>query len=293
MLTTQTTTAPDAPVEAAAPVAPRPWLAAGTLVSREWVRFIRQRNRVVGAIGQPLIFWLLFGAGLGPSFRLPGSTDESISYREYFFPGSLALILLFTAIFATISIIEDRREGFLQSVLVAPLPRWSMVLGKLLGGTLLALAQGLLFLFLGWLLGIQIGLAALAAIVALLFVLGLGLTALGFVIAWRMDSTQGFHAIMSVFLMPMWLLSGAFFPPPVWQVSLSWGQKLLALVMMANPLTYGVAALRRLIYAGTAAAIPQDTPSLLVCWLVTLGFAALMFALAWKIAAQRTTGDLL
>src|SRR5580698_5559851 len=134
-----------------------PWLAVGTLVSREWVRFVRQRNRVVGAIGQPIIFWLLFGAGLGPSFRMPGAAGDTVSYRAYFFPGSLVLILLFTAIFATISIIEDRREGFLQSVLVAPLPRWSMVLGKVLGGTLLALAQGLIFLLLGLTLGVKIG----------------------------------------------------------------------------------------------------------------------------------------
>ncbi len=281
------------PDVAAAPLAPCPWLAIGTLVTREWVRFVRQRNRVVGAIGQPLIFWLLFGAGLGPSFRLPGAGDDSISYREYFFPGSLVLILLFTAIFATISIIEDRREGFLQSVLVAPLPRWSMVIGKVLGGTLLALAQGLVFLLLGLTLGLKIGALALVAIVALLFVLALGLTALGFVIAWRMDSTQGFHAIMSVFLMPMWLLSGAFFPPPVWQASMAWGQRLLAVVMWANPLTYGVAALRRLMYPSNAAAIPLDTPSLAWSWLVTIGFAALMLAVAWKIAEQRTTGDLL
>ena len=114
----------------AAGVASRPLLAVGTLVAREWVRFIRQRNRVIGAIGQPLIFWLLFGVGLGPSFRMPDAAGDSISYRAYFFPGSLVLILLFTAIFATISIIEDRREGFLQSVLVVPIPRWSMVLGK-------------------------------------------------------------------------------------------------------------------------------------------------------------------
>src|SRR3954465_3069369 len=126
---------------------PRPWLAVGTLCQRQWVRFVRQRNRVVGAIGQPLIFWLLFGLGLGPSFQMPGAA-AGLSYREYFFPGSLVLILLFTAIFATISIIEDRREGFLQSVLVAPIPRWAMVLGKVLRGSLLALAQGLLFLLL-------------------------------------------------------------------------------------------------------------------------------------------------
>jgi len=134
----------------------------------------------------------------------------------------------------------------------------------------------------------------LLAIVILLFVLALGLTALGFVIAWRMDSTQGFHAIMSVFLMPMWLLSGAFFPPPVWESTMAWGQRMLAAVMWANPLTYGVAALRRLLYsAAGATAIPADTPSLAVSWLVTVGFAALMLAMAWKIAEQRTTGDLL
>jgi ABC-2 type transport system permease protein len=272
---------------------PAPFLAVGTLVAREWVRFIRQRNRVVGAIGQPLIFWLLFGVGLGPSFRMPQTGGDSVSYRAYFFPGSLILILLFTAIFATISIIEDRREGFLQSVLVAPIPRWSMVLGKVLGGTLLALAQGIIFLLLGLAAGIRFSPLAAIEIVALLFVVALGLTALGFVIAWRMDSTQGFHAIMSVFLMPMWLLSGAFFPAPAWNGSADWGQRLLAFVMTINPLTYGVAALRRLVYEGVPGAIGPDTPSLAASWAVSIGFAAVMLVLAHQIAAQRTTGDLL
>ena len=158
------------------------------------------------------MFWLLFGAGLGPSFRLPGGATGDGFVSRIFFPGTLVLILLFTAIFATISIIEDRREGFLQSVLVAPIPRWSMVLGKVLGGTLIAVAQGLLFLLLGYALGFRSRSARLAAVVALMFVVVAGADgAWAFVIAWRMDSTQGFHAIMSVFLMPMWLLSGAFF----------------------------------------------------------------------------------
>ena len=131
----------------------------------------------------------------------------------------------------------------------------------------------------------------------LLAVISLALTSLGFVIAWRMDSTQGFHAIMSVFLMPMWLLSGAFFPPP----PLAAGDELdrngaLSLVMQANPLTYGVAALRRLMYSGTSAdaPLPADTPQLgdLLDRHASL-FAAVMFALARKIAGQRTTGDLL
>lgn len=290
---TATTTAPPAETKNASPqpLAPRPWLAAGTLCWRELVRFIRQRNRVFGAIGQPILFWVLFGFGLGRSFRLPAAGGQSMNYLEYFFPGTLVLILLFTAIFATISIIEDRREGFLQSVLVAPLPRWSLVLGKLLGGTLIALAQGLLFLALGLTIGLRFTPASLAAITAFSFLVAFALTAVGFVIAWRLDSTQGFHAIMSVFLMPMWLLSGAFFPA---DAGGSMGSAWLAAIIRANPLTYGVAGLRRLMYwQSPDAALPADLPSLTTCWMVTLVFATLAFAAAWQTSCKRTTGDLL
>ncbi len=272
----------------------RPWLAVATLCQREWVRFVRQRNRVFGAIGQPIIFWLLFGAGLGPTFRLQGDAAARVSYREYFFPGSLILILLFTAIFATISIIEDRREGFLQSVLVAPIPRWSMVLGKVVGGSLIAMVEGLVFLALGLTLDFPFHAGMLLAIVVLLALISLALTSLGFVIAWRMDSTQGFHAVMSVFLLPMWLLSGAFFPPPPLAADTAWMPWLLSLLMQVNPLTYGVAALRRLMYSGLAEPpLAPGTPSAAVCWLITVLFAVVMFALACKIAGQRTSGDML
>jgi len=279
-----TTTAPDS-VSTESVAVPRPWLAAWTLCVRELVRFVRQRNRVIGALGQPALFWLLFGAGLGPSFNWTAAGGADLTYREYFFPGIVILILLFTAIFATISIIEDRREGFLQSVLVAPLPRWSMVLGKLLGGTLIAVLQALVFLLLGWILGPRFGLAALIAMTAFLSLVAFALTGLGFVIAWRMDSTQGFHAVMSVFLMPMWLLSGAFFPAE---------SGVLALVLKINPLTYAVAGLRRLLYwDAPAAEWAAGLPRMEVCWGAMLLFAVVMFALAWKISGQRTTGDLL
>src|ERR1044071_3531176 len=109
-----------------------------TLWQREIVRFYRQRNRIIGALLSPLVFWFVIGSGIGPSFRV-GSAPNGMRYLEYFYPGTLILIMLFTAIFFTISIIEDRREGFLQSVLVAPTPRWAMVLGKIVGGSLIAL----------------------------------------------------------------------------------------------------------------------------------------------------------
>jgi ABC-2 type transport system permease protein len=270
----------------------RPWLAVWSLVWREMARFFRQRNRVIGAVGQPLLFWLLFGAGLSRSFSLSAAGTQGQSFLEYYFPGSLVLILLFTAIFTTISIIEDRREGFLQAVLVAPIPRWCMVLGKVLGGSLIALLQGLIFLLLALTIKVSLGVAELFALVALLFVSAVGLTSLGFVFAWRMNSTQGFHAVMSLVLLPLWLLSGAFFPVPAVGAGSPWEQVVLHWVMRVNPVTYSVAGARHLLYAEP---LPEAfwTPGLAASWVVTGGFAALMFVAATWIAGQRTKGDLL
>ncbi len=272
-------------------------LAAWALAKREVVRFFRQRNRVIGAVGQPLLFWLLFGAGLQRSFRLTTEGGQGPSFLEYYFPGTLVLILLFTAIFATISVIEDRREGFLQSVLVAPAPQWSMVLGKVAGGAAIAVFQGLIFLALALTLQVEITLASLLALVVLLTLTALALTSLGFVLAWRMDSTQGFHAIMNLLLMPMWLLSGAFFPTPAVGPGAPWSQWLMHGVMRANPLTYAVSGVRQSLYWGeTAPAVDPQlfwTPSLAACWAVTVAFAFVAFAGAWRIAGRRTTGDLL
>src|SRR6185503_16062689 len=178
-------------------------LAALSLWRREMVRFFRQRSRIVGALGSPLLFWLLLGSGVGSSFRF-GSSETSMGYLEYFFPGTVVLILLFTAIFSTISIIEDRKEGFLQAVLVAPVPRSAFVFGKLLGGTSLAFVQGILFMLLAPLVGIPV--SSIPITLLLLALVAFSLTGLGYIIAWKMDSTQGFHAIMNLLLIPMWLL---------------------------------------------------------------------------------------
>src|SRR5688500_1308764 len=137
-------------------------LPAFSLARRELVRFVRQPNRVIGALATPIVFWLLIGAGMGHSFTGGGVTGDR-GYLEYFFPGTIVMILLFTAIFSTISIIEDRREGFLQSVLVAPVSRMSIVLGKVFGGTILAFGQGLIFLALAPLAGITLSLVSLMA----------------------------------------------------------------------------------------------------------------------------------
>jgi ABC-2 type transport system permease protein len=233
------------------------------------VRFFRQRSRIVGALGSPLLFWLLLGSGVGSSFRF-GVAGTSMGYLEYFFPGTVVLILLFTSIFSTISIIEDRKEGFLQSVLVAPVPRSAFVFGKILGGTTLALIQGLLFMLLAPL--VNISFSAIPATLGMLALVAFGLTALGYIIAWKMDSTQGFHAIMNLFLIPMWLLSGSVFPAsgaPGW---LKW-------VILINPLTYGLAAVRSTIY-GAQQAAAMNLPSLTVSCAVFAIFATCLFAAA-------------
>src|SRR3954454_3811598 len=217
-------------------------LPALSLCQRELVRFVRQPNRVIGALATPIVFWLLIGAGMGKSFRAEGTVGaESGGYMQYFFPGTILMVLLFTAIFSTISIIEDRREGFLQSVLVAPIPRMAIVLGKILGGTVLATAQGIIFLLLAPLIGVHLGIASSLLAVVTMLVVSFALTALGLCIAWRMSSTQGFHAIMNLFLMPMWFLSGALFPPRN-----AWSG--LRMVMRCNPLSYGYDALFRSLY---------------------------------------------
>src|SRR3954467_1371922 len=156
-------------------------LPALSLAKRELVRFLRQRNRIIGAFLTPIVFWVLIGAGVGRSFRAPDGSDGG-NYLHYFYPGTVLMILLFTAIFSTISIIEDRREGFLQSVLVAPISPMVIVLGKVLGGTALAFGQGLIFLLLAPLVGFSFTLLSFVLALVILFVVSFALTALGFCI---------------------------------------------------------------------------------------------------------------
>jgi ABC-2 type transport system permease protein len=243
-----------------------------TLWRRDIVRFVRQRSRVIGALGTPIVFWALLGSGLGASFQGPGLATGG--YLEFFFPGTLALIVLFTAIFSTISLIEDRQEGFLQGVLVAPVPRTAIVLGKMLGGTTLAVAQAALFLVLAPLAGLRVTLADLPLILLVLTLLGFALTGLGFLLAWNLESTQGFHAIMNLLLVPMWVLSGAVFPA-------SGASAWLRPIMFLNPMTYGVSALQEIMLGttGTAALAPSIA--------VTAVFGGAMLAIGVWIARTK------
>lgn len=211
-------------------------LASLTLSQRELIRFYRQRSRIVGSLAMPVIVWALLGTGLQAAFPA-GVGQEAKEFLKYFFPGNLILTLLFTSIFSTISVIEDRNEGFLQSVLVSPVSPLSIVLGKVIGGTFIAVFQGLIFLALAPLAGFHFGVSDLFYILVTLFSISFSMTSLGFLFAWKLDSVQGFHAIMNLVLFPMWLLSGSFFP-------VESASKWIKPVMLLNPLTYGMTALK-------------------------------------------------
>src|SRR5438128_430734 len=247
-------------------------LPAFTLWWREIVRFYRQRTRVVGVIASPIMFWLVIGSGFGTSFRSGAGGQH---YLEFFYPGALIMIVLFTSIFTMMSVIEDRKEGFLLSVLVAPVSRSAIVLGKVLGGTTLATLQGLIFLVFAPLVGVHMSLASFLLVVMTVSLVSFALTALGFAIAWPMDSTQAFHAIINLFLIPLWLLSGALFP-------LSSASGWLRVLMEANPLTYGVEALRELLYPGSGGMLVESMATLIL-------FSLFMFGLAFLMVNRRTT----
>lgn len=251
-----------------------------SLCQRELVRFLRQRHRIIGALLTPIVFWLLVGGGMGRSFQT--STPGGDSYIKYFFPGTVLMILLFTAIFSTISVIEDRREGFLQSVLVAPVSRMAIVLGKVLGATLLAVGQAIVFLLLAPTVGIHFTVESFVLLLIITAIVAFALSALGFCIAWRMTSTQGFHAIMNLFLIPLWFLSGALFPASSAVGFLGW-------IMRLNPLSYGLDGIRTTLYLHQPGTSDRY---LAACFLISIVFALALFLAAWGIARRTVEVDL-
>jgi ABC-2 type transport system permease protein len=239
-----------------------------SLAHREVIRFARKRSRVMGALLTPIVFWVLLGAGLGTSFTSSVTAGDA-SYLEYFFPGTLALVVLFTAIFSAMSLIEDRHQGFLQAVLAAPASRASIAFGKITGSTILATFQGMLLLAVAPLAGFTPSLSALPLVFVSCLVMSFAVAALGFAVAWKVDSVQGFHSMMNLLLLPMWVLSGALFPA---DGAAGWMKFLLAV----NPLTYGVAALRRALYPPETLAA-SSLPSFELSIAITAAFGLVCF----------------
>lgn len=237
-------------------------LPAVTLWQRELVRFWRQKSRVMGVVASPLVFWLLIGYGSNDLGR--------------FYAGALVLTVMFSAIFSTISIIEDRREGFLLSMMVSPAPRTSLVLGKIMGSATLAWIQGLIFLAFAPLAGVSIHPIELLPVAAAIFLISFTLTGLGFVIAWKMNSTSGFHAIMNLLLVPMWMVSGALF-------TMATAHGFVKVIMWVNPLTYSISLLNYTLH------LPNAEPGPLESVTITAAFGLVLLLACGFMASQKAT----
>ncbi len=239
---------------------------------REVIRFVRQRKRMIAVIAQPFIFWLLIGYCFKSSY-------QSMSYMEYLLPGAIAMVTLFTSIFASFSTIEDRAQGFLQAVLVAPISSTSLILGKILGGATIATFQAMLFLVIAPFFGISVIWGNLPHLFGAIALSSLAVTAMGFYFAWGKTSSSEFHDVMMLLFLPMWFLSGALFK--IDQVPWIF-QKVIEL----NPLTYSVALIRQSLYG--AQPTIGVVPSIYLCWGVTFAFGVLfLFLSAHKVKHAR------
>lgn len=236
------------------------FLPAFVLVRREFIRFWREKSRVLGFVGSPLVFWLVIGSGFGD--------------LSFFFPGALTLTVMMSAVFSSMSLIEDRREGFLLSMLVSPAPRCALVYGKVLGSATLAWLQGLIILAFLPLTGFRPGLAELAGLAGAIYLIAFTFTALGFLLAWKTDSTQGFHAVANLILFPLWMVSGALFSSSTAHGWIRW-------VMTLNPMTYAHSLLKSLLDPATREGPPLP---------LSLAVTALCGLALWIAATLAATG---
>ncbi len=201
---------------------------------RQLKRFIRSKARIVGSLGQPLLFLLALGFGFGPIFQKAGQGN----YIQFLAPGIIAMTILFTAVFSGIEIIWDRQFGFLKETLVAPVSRYNIMIGRTLGGATVAVIQGLIVFFLSFLVGFRVHSLALVPVsIILMFLIAVLFAALGTAIASVLQDMQGFQFIMNFLVMPLFFLSGALFP-------LAGLPAAINTIASINPLSYGVDGLR-------------------------------------------------
>ncbi|MBN2463005.1 MAG: ABC transporter permease [Dehalococcoidia bacterium] len=211
---------------------------------REVLRYWREKSRIISSLILPLLWLLIFGGGMR-GIELPGAQ----SYQTYIFPGILGMTLLFTSVFSGISVIWDREFGFLKEILVAPVSRTSIVIGKALGSGTSALIQGSILLPLSFLVGVHLSPLSFLILIPTMVLISIGLVCIGLLIASMITSMEGFNFIMSLVIMPMFFTSGALFPltsAPGWLRGFSY----------LNPLTYGVDALRWATFSGTNPLLP-------------------------------------
>jgi ABC-2 type transport system permease protein len=216
---------------------------------RDMLRYWRDRARVIASLAQPLLYLVIFGTGLASSLGGGFAAGSGLSYTQFIFPGVMSMAVLFTAIFGAMSIVWDREFGFMRELLVAPIDRAAIAIGKTLGGATQAMIQGLILLVLAPFVGVILGPAVVVEVVIFVFVLAFGLSALGVALAARMRSMQGFQVVMNFLMMPMFFLSGALFPLtglPGWMTVLT----------RLDPAAYGIDPIRRVLLG--ASGFPAD-----------------------------------
>ncbi|WP_243138040.1 ABC transporter permease [Heliorestis acidaminivorans] len=216
---------------------------------RELIRFRREKSQWAGMVMQPTLYLVFVGTGIASAMAFRGLPDGvEIDYLTFVYPGIIGMSVLFTSMFSGISIIWDREFGFLKEILVAPVPRWAISVGKALGIATIVSFQAIVLLALSPLAGVPLTWKAALGILPICALIGFSIGCLGIAIAGRMESLHGFQLISNFLTMPMFFLSGAIFPlhtAPDW---LQW-------LMKINPLTYGVDALRNVIYDGIPTAL--------------------------------------
>lgn len=259
---------------------------------RDILRFWRDRMRLIGSLAQPLLFLIVFGTGLssalsgaGGGFNggLGGAAGSDFGYTQFIFPGIIGMSILFSAIFGAMSIVWDREFGFLKEVLVAPIDRSAVAIGKALGGATQAMVQGLILLVLSPIVGVKLTVVSVLLVIVFSFLLAFSLSALGVLIASRMKSMQGFQVVMNFLMMPIFFLSGSLFPLqglPDWMTFLT----------RIDPASYGMDPLRRVMLEGAglpAAALDRLSLTIgdyvLPIWLealVLLAFGLVVLAFA-------------
>lgn len=204
---------------------------------RQIKRYLRSKSRIIGSLGQPLLFLIALGYGLGPIFRRAGEGN----YIEFLAPGIIAMSILFTSMFSGIEIIWDRQFGFLKEIMVAPVSRFIIMIGRTLGGATVATIQGMIVFLISVAVGFRpVCISALPAALIVMSLIALLFTALGTAVASMLEDFQGFQLIMNFLVMPLFFLSGALFP-------LQGLPKIVAQITIINPLSYGVDALRGLL----------------------------------------------
>jgi len=220
---------------------------------REAKTFIRERSRIVAMISQPLLYLLLVGQGIASGLHL-NQAPGGLGYLLFMYPGIIGMSVLFTSIVSGISIIWDREFGFLKEVLVAPVPRWAVAVGKILGGATVAMAQAVILIALAPFIGVALSVTVVLKLLAVCFLISLAITGLGVFIAVPMRSMQGFQMVMNFLVMPLYFLSGAMFPvssAPTW----------MRVLMTVDPLTYGVDGLRIIVLSAATSSAASE-PSL-------------------------------